>query len=168
MKPVLYIFAGLPGSGKTTLARMLARQLRAAYLRIDTIEQGIRDQFGVPVTGEGYALSFGIAGDNLLLGVDVVADSCNPIQWTRDEWEKVARESGAGFRHLEIICSDNAEHRKRVETRGPTIAGLCLPTWAEVEEREYHEWDRPRVIIDTAGKTVECSCQEVFTSLGVL
>ena len=39
---MLIIFSGLPGSGKSTIARALARRLGAVYLRIDTIEQAIR------------------------------------------------------------------------------------------------------------------------------
>ena len=38
---MLYIFGGLPGTGKTTLARYLAHHQRAVYLRIDTIEQAL-------------------------------------------------------------------------------------------------------------------------------
>ncbi len=34
---MLVVFAGLPGAGKTTIARLLAKRLDAIYLRIDTI-----------------------------------------------------------------------------------------------------------------------------------
>lgn len=39
--PILYIFSGLPGSGKSSLSKLVARELHAIYLRIDTIEQGL-------------------------------------------------------------------------------------------------------------------------------
>src|SRR5215217_4404891 len=35
MKPTLIIFSGLPGTGKTTLARLLALQLRVSLVRLD-------------------------------------------------------------------------------------------------------------------------------------
>jgi predicted kinase len=44
---VLIILAGLPGTGKTTIARLLARRLGAVHVRIDSIEQAIRDSGGV-------------------------------------------------------------------------------------------------------------------------
>ena len=40
---MLYIFGGLPGAGKSALSRSLARARQAVYLRIDTIEQAMRD-----------------------------------------------------------------------------------------------------------------------------
>jgi predicted kinase len=41
--PVLFIFSGPPGSGKTTLSQALASRVGAAHVRIDTIEQALRD-----------------------------------------------------------------------------------------------------------------------------
>ena len=38
----LIVLAGLPGVGKTTVARLLAQQAAALHLRIDTIEQTLR------------------------------------------------------------------------------------------------------------------------------
>jgi predicted kinase len=81
-----FIFSGLPGSGKTTLAKALARRIGGAYIRIDTIEQALRDLCAVNVEAEGYRLAYRVASDNLRAGLSVVADSCNPIELTRREW----------------------------------------------------------------------------------
>lgn len=162
----LYIFSGLPGAGKTVLARQLATHFRAAYLRIDTIEQALRDICGINVQGEGYRLAYRIAADNLQLGVSVVADSCNPVELTRDEWEEVAQQSQALHINIEIICSDRKEHRERIELRRPTVAGLALPGWDEVLAREYHTWTRERIVIDTSGKTKSQSFDELLSKLG--
>lgn len=166
--PRLYIFSGLPGTGKTTLATAVSRALHAAYLRIDTIEQGLRDLCRCDVRGEGYRLAYRIAADNLTLGTGVIADSCNPIALTRREWEAVARAAGVGFINIEVRCSDPAEHRHRVEGRRSTVPGLKLPTWPEVVDREYHAWpaDRTdRVIVDTAGKTIPASIRETLAKI---
>jgi len=157
----LYVFSGLPGVGKTVLSQRLAARLSAAHLRIDTIEQVLLDLCGVDVQGEGYGLAYRIAADNLRSGVSVVADSCNPIELTRLEWENVAVESGAQSVNIEIICSDKVEHRKRVERRVSTAACQRPPTWEEVENREYHAWVRDRIVIDTATNS-EAECLDML------
>lgn len=40
---MLIVFSGLPGTGKTTIARDLAATTGAVYLRIDTIERAVRN-----------------------------------------------------------------------------------------------------------------------------
>jgi len=151
-KPILFIFSGLPGTGKSTISQTVTQQLNAVYLRIDTIEQALIDLCGVDVQDEGYHLAYKIAFDNLRLGMSVVADSCNPIESTRREWEQVALDAQANFVNIEIICSNIVEHRQRVEARIATLSGRKLPSWSEVEKREYHQWTVDRIVIDTANR----------------
>lgn len=167
-QPILYIFSGLPGSGKTTLAQRLATRLGCAYLRIDTIEQSLRDLCSISVEGEGYELAYRIAADNLKIGISVIADSCNPIELTRKEWENIADENGAMPINIEICCTDRTEHRKRVETRTPSIRGHRLPTWPDVEQRLYHEWTKERIIIDTFRRTADESLDQLCSALWTL
>jgi predicted kinase len=162
MKPTLFVFSGLPASGKTTLSKLLAKSKGAVYLRIDTVEQALRD-FSFAVQEEGYGLCYRIALDNLRLGLSVVADSCNPVELTRRAWEQVARTANADFINFEIICSDKSEHKKRAGTRTTDVENFKLPTWEEIENHEYHEWphEHERTVIDTAGRT-EGECFEIL------
>jgi predicted kinase len=163
--PTLYIFSGLPGSGKTVLSQHLASHVHAVHLRIDTIEQGLRDLCGVNVAGEGYQLAYRVAADNLKLGLSVVADSCNPWELTRREWEDVAKALELDFVNVEVICSDKAEHRRRVEARLSTVPNLKLPTWEQVESRDYHSWTVPRIVVDTDGRSVDESFSDLLSLL---
>jgi predicted kinase len=165
---ILYIFSGLPASGKSTLAQMLARQVRAVYLRIDTIEQGLRDLCSIGVESEGYRLAYRIALDNLCLGMSVVADSCNPIELTRREWEQVARDARVDYVNIEVVCSDSNQHRLRAERRTSAVSGLKLPTWDEIENREYDEWTVERLIVDTAGRSMTECASDLFSKLSRL
>ena len=86
---MLIVFSGAPGTGKTTLSRLLALQLAAVYLRIDTIEQPIMAAYGNDIADTGYRVAHGVARDNLLLGRDVVADCVNPLNIAREAWRDV-------------------------------------------------------------------------------
>lgn len=165
---MLFIFAGLPGVGKTTLSREVARLSRAVYLRIDTIESALASSTLAIRSAEdaGYVAAYGLAEDNLRNGLDVVADSVNPIALTRDAWLSVAERAGCAATQIEVICSDVEEHRRRVEGRVAADGAGRQPSWDDVLAREYHPWSRERVVIDTAGKTVAESLAELRASLG--
>ena len=99
------------------------------------------------------------------MGLSVVADSCNPIELTRREWERVAFDGGAAYVNIEVVCSDIQQHRSRVESRVTEIAGLKLPTWNEVMSREYHQWTTDRLVVDTARRTSQESQAELVRKL---
>ncbi|EPG0532512.1 AAA family ATPase, partial [Vibrio harveyi] len=135
--PTLYIFSGLPASGKSTLAKLLAARVGAMYVRVDTIEQGLRDLCHFKVEGEGYRLSYRIIRDNLELGLSCIADSCNPIKLTRYEWQQVATSMSAHFVNIEISCSDENEHKQRVDSRKNEVENLQLPNWRQVYPSDF-------------------------------
>jgi predicted kinase len=164
----LIVFGGLPGTGKSTLARRLAAERRATYLRIDDIEQALRSSgmLAGEVGPAGYLVGYALAASNLRLGDTVVADSVNPIAITRDAWQRVAIDNRARCVEIEVICSNVAEHRRRVEARTADIAGLKLPSWEDVLRREYEPWDRPRLVIDTVARTVEDALAELRSRIG--
>ncbi len=163
---VLYIFSGLPGVGKSSIASRLAAYITAAYLRIDTLEQGLRDLCHYDVTSEGYRIGYRLVRDNLRLGISVVADCCNPLTLTRREWQDTALEAGAEYINIIVHCSDASQHRQRVEGRGCDIENLTLPSWDDVVNREYHEWNaEAHIVIDTAGKSPEKSFRELLQAL---
>jgi predicted kinase len=149
--PVLVVVGGLPAAGKSTLAGCLARRIRAPYLRVDRIEQAIVAWSALthPVGIAGYAVAYALASEQLSLGLDVIVECVNPMAATRDAWVSTAAGAAAGVVEVEVVCPDPAEHRRRVETRRSDVEGLVKPTWAEVLEREYEPWIRPRLVIDS-------------------
>lgn len=152
--PLLIAFGGLPGTGKTTVARALAERLGAVYLRIDTIEQALRDSgvggAGGDVGPAGYVTAAALAAENLALGRLVVADAVSPVAATRDGWRDAARRGAAPMVAVELFCSDSSEHRRRVETRAADIPGLAPPSWNAVAARRYEPWGDADLRLDTA------------------
>jgi len=152
--PLLIVFGGLPGTGKTTIARELSRRLGASFVRIDTIEQRLKAA-GLAVGATGYAIGNAMAAENLKLGRVVVADCVNPVLASREGWRETARANATRLIEIEIICSDAAEHQRRVESRLPDISGLVLPSWQDVVSRAYEPWDREPIRLDSAIDTID-------------
>ena len=153
---MLIVFGGLPGAGKTTIAREIARRRRAVYLRVDTIEQAVRSAgLSLEEIGAiGYDVACALAEANLKLGQVVVADSVNPLELSRGAWRAVAIAACVSIAEIEVVCSDAHEHRRRVEGRSNDVRGLIQLTWDDVMRRHYEPWSSPRIVVDTATLSV--------------
>ena len=69
MRSVLVVVGGLPATGKSTIARILAEQTKTSYLRVDRIEQTIVawSALSRPVGPVGYAVAYELAQEQLQL-----------------------------------------------------------------------------------------------------
>jgi predicted kinase len=145
---VLVVLAGLPGSGKSSLGRPLARELRAALVVVDQLEDAML-RAGVPAgysTGlAAYLSAEVVADDALAAGVPVVVDAVAPA---REQWRDLAARRGVPRAVVEVVCSDPAVHRARLEGRSRGLA-LREPTWADVRAREYEPWSEPVLRVDS-------------------
>ena len=155
--PTLVVMAGLPATGKSSIARELARQMGAVWLRIDSMDQAIWASGTAPsdLRDWTYRAAQAIALDNLSLGRDAVGDCVNDSREAREGWAQIGRRSGAKVLWLEVTCADPEEHRRRVETRTSDIPGLALPDWDAVMKRDYDSWEWDHLTIDTAHRSLE-------------
>lgn len=142
-KPLFITLAGLPGTGKTTLAKLLAKKLSLVYLRLDCIEVPFyRYNATSGSKGEGYDAIVNLARENLDLGLGVIVDTVNPLHLTRKLFRDLAKESNVNFLQFELKTNDLLQHKKRIEQRKADIVGHTLPTWDKVLNVEYEEWDK--------------------------
>ena len=149
---MLIIFNGLPGSGKSTVAKLLSQKINAVYLRVDTVEQAIRSvsEQNKKIGPEGYFVLYELARENLQLGATVVTDSVNDINLIRNTFRDIAISLNVPFLEVEILCSDKTQHRYRVENRILDIPGLTPPDWKQVQRRNYEPWEREHLQLDTS------------------
>ena len=151
---MLIVVGGLPGVGKTTLARALAGRLGAAHVRVDAFEAALVRQGLVPgqddVGTHGYELALAAADTCLTAGTDVVLDAVFPVAAARRPFRDLAARVGAPVHWVRLICSDPAEHRRRVEQRTADLPGHVVPAWTAVRQRDVDRWRERHTLVDTA------------------
>lgn len=154
---ILVSLSGLPGVGKTTLAKALAAKVKAVHLRVDSVEAALKNSVLRINSAEdaGYLAIASVAHDNLLLGFDVIADTVNPIEITRNLFTETAASGNARILNVEVICSDKVLHRHRVEARKSDIPGLVVPDWQQVTDRTFEPWLEDHLIVDIGVDQIE-------------
>lgn len=154
---VLLVVCGLPGVGKSTVARVWAQETGAAHIRVDSIEQALvasraaesPDAVGV----SGYAVAHAVAADQLAAGNSVVIDAVDPTAASRRGWADLAARFGSRLVRVVLQCPA-PERRRRLAQR--EVAGTAVPSAAraagvDVEPYDVEPYGEESWRIDTHG-----------------
>ncbi len=106
-----------------------------------------------------------MARTQLVQGLPVLADCVNPQPVTREAWRTVARDTRVPLLEVEVICSNAAEHQRRVETRAMEVPGLLVPTWQAVLQHDYAHWGQERLVVDTARSSAAEAARHILSAL---
>jgi predicted kinase len=149
------VFTGLPGTGKSTMADRIASDLGAPAFAGDWLLGALKPH-GVLAGLERptflamyYDLLATLMNRQLMLGQSAVMD-CLLTDELAETWRKAAQQYGAGFHVVECSCTDESEHRRRVETRRRNIPGWHEITRPHVERMklEYPPLTFPHLTLD--------------------
>ena len=159
----LIIFSGLPGTGKSTLAEAVGKELGIPVFAKDWLE-GTLLRSGLKPTMEdkslgfaGYELLTVLAERQLILGQSVILDSVAGTETIRSTWRQLASQYGADWRVIECICSDENLQRSRLKVRKRNIPGWHELQWSDVEKvkQYYSHWNDEHLKLDMTNPYTE-------------
>jgi predicted kinase len=148
----LIVFAGMPGSGKTTLARMAARHLRIPLLAKDRVQRVLRDHnLADASTGDGYYIILDQADEQLSLGLSVILDATFPLDHFRTVASEIAARNRARVCAIYCTCSDDAVWQARMTQRVQYVPGWKPVGWEDVlRMRDYYQpWNDNALLVDS-------------------
>ncbi len=143
MKTTLVIFSGLPGTGKTALAKLAAATLKMPLLRIDDIVAAIPDRMRIhadPFWDDLIGILLSLVGAQLELGIGVIVDSVF-MGADRMQAYNLAMRNKAAFRPIYTYISDETVWRERVTCRAEASRPEDkVATWETIREQRKAFW----------------------------
>lgn len=169
MKKTLIVFSGLPGTGKTTLAYLVAHKLRIPLLAIDDVVAAIPDHMSRhanPFWDDMISILLNMVEFQLEGGFSVVVDSVfmgDDRQLAKD----IANRQGAQFRPIYTYISDEKVWQRRIRQRLEIVPEEIrdkVATWESIQEQRKYFWAwKPESALFIDGiKTVEDNLTQVL------
>lgn len=149
-RPTLWVFCGLPASGKSTIAKEVAKSLGIGVFRSDAIRKGLfgrqpQEQMDLPFekgiySKQASSLTYGklllLAQEEMEKGRSVILDATYGNRHQRNEVVRLAHDMDANLMLVECTCSE-AVLKKRLIQRERT---------SSVSDARLHHFDRIKAL----------------------
>lgn len=148
----LIILSGLPGCGKTTLARLLVEELQQPILTIDDVVDAIpahltrhaerfwEDMVHILLHLADCQLAWGhsVIVDSVFMGID---ETQTQHRWSdRLRAYEIAQRRGVNFRPIYLYISDETVWHERLAQRARLFPNAPVATWTQVDvQRRYFQ-----------------------------
>ncbi len=168
--PCAVFVAGLPGTGKSTLAEALAQSLRAPAFSTDWA-LGTLTSFGVLRPDNTWPMAelmvLSSMARQLQLGTDAIVDGVGERERERRRSRAVAEALEAGFVGVECVCSDEEAHRGRLERSRGIPGWPATVSWEHVQRMRglWEPWEEPHLVLDSAVETPASALAAVLESI---
>lgn len=151
--PVLVLLCGKSFSGKSTHARRIGPELEAEIISLDEIteQRGLQGGQGIPVEEwvRTHELASARAQALLRSGRSVIVDDTSNRRFLRDNWRRLAADSGAEFALVYVEVPDAVLHgRLRANRADPTRHDVTDDILAEhLADFELPQADESPVVV---------------------
>lgn len=138
----LVIFSGLPGTGKSTLANQLARELRWPLLCIDDVIGEVPENAGIPFWDSKVEILLRLVEVQLELGLSVIVDSVF-MNMDRNHAQEMARKYNARFLPIYVYVSNDKIWEQRVTARYDEMNNKEVATWERIghQRERFRDWE---------------------------
>lgn len=152
-KPVLVLLSGLPGTGKSFVARRLAEALPFVIIESDTVRKILFSQprYTAQESRWVHRTCHALIAKLLKRGVRVIYDATNLIEYHRELVYRIADRAGARLVVVKTVAREEVV-QERMRDRQERVAEVSDADWrvyrrmASRQERISH----PHLVIDTS------------------